>query len=534
MYSLGLEFSTQSVKMAVLDVSDGTAIFTSGFSYDDAFPHYGTSGGVLPHQDASVRHAPAVMFLDALDAAFLQLQNSHVDLSRIKAVKADAMQHCTVYVDDDFSRRIAKLNPDHFLLDQLGQCFTRKTSPIWEDRSTEKEVLFLEDALGGRDKVIAETGNRTERRFPAAQIMKWLMGYPDEYVRTGRIFLLSAFITSVLCGKLAAVDTGDGWGTNLNTRDIEAPAWSKKMIAAVSVYAGNEEYTAYVSSTLAKKLGVMTHYDCPSGRISPYFAGKYGINPDTVILAGTGDNPAVLMGCGGTAVISLGSSYTVNGVMEKIIPSYSGEYNIFGYTRGRAMALSVFTNGSKVHDYFFEKYGYAASGDDAWQKYAAAAGGTLLSPREPLMLPYLMDESVPLKRSGFVYDGLQTGDAAAEVRALHISQALALQSHSSHLNRARSICLVGGGARNRFMKQILADVFGAGIYCLDHAAYAAPLGCAISGAKYLSDVSYDEASKKYTQTADGEACFPLDENVAAVQKLIERYRNLEKTKGCVS
>jgi xylulokinase len=533
MYSLGLEFSTQSVKMVVLDVSGGGVVYTGGFSYDSAFPRYGTSGGVLLHQDASVRHAPAPMFLEALDAAFNHLQNNHVEMSRIKAIKADAMQHCTVYINDDFSRKITKLNPGLSLLDQLGQCFTRKTSPIWEDRSTEKEILFIEEALGGQEAMITETGNRAELRFPAAQVMKWLKEHPDEYVRTGRIFLLSAFVTSVLCGRLAPVDTGDGWGTNLNTRDMRSPAWSKKIIAAVSEYAGNEEYMAYVSSSLAKKLGAMTHYDCPAGRINAYFAGKYGLDPDTAVLVGTGDNPAILMGCGGSSVISLGSSYTVNGVMDKIIPSYSGEYNIFGYARGHAMALSVFTNGSKVHDYFFEKYGYMASGDDAWQRYADAAGSALLSPREPLMLPYLMDESVPLRKSGLVYDGLTAGDAAAEIRALHISQALALKMNSSHLNEARFICLVGGGSRNRFMRQVLADVFGAGIYSLDNAVYAAPLGCAISGAKYLSGVSYEEASKKYNHTTDGETCFPLDENAAVIHELLERYGDLEKTTAVV-
>ncbi|MDI6743095.1 MAG: FGGY-family carbohydrate kinase [Smithella sp.] len=529
MYSLGLEFSTQSVKMVVLDVSGGGVVYTGGFSYDSTFPHYGTSGGVLLHPDASVRHAPARMFLEALDAAFLHLKNRNVEVSRIRAVKADAMQHCTVYVDDDYSRKIMKLNPGFSLLDQLGQCFTRKTSPIWEDRSTEKETAFLEEALGGKEKVISETGSRAELRFPAAQIMKWLRSCPDEYVRTGRIFLLSAFITSVLCGRLVPVDTGDGWGTNLNTCDMDSPAWSRKMIAGVSQYAGNDDYTAHVALTLPKKLGAITHYDCPAGRINAYFSAKYGLDPDTAVLVGTGDNPAILMGCGGSSVISLGSSYTVNGVMDKIIPSYSCEYNIFGYTRGHAMALSVFTNGSKVHDYFFEKYGYTASGDDAWQRYAAAAGGSLLSPREPLMLPYLMDESVPLRKSGFVYDGLTAGDAGAEIRALHVSQALALKIHSSHLNQTRSICLVGGGSRNRFMRQVLADVFGAGIFCVDNAVYAAPMGCAVSGAKHLNGLSYGEAAIKYVQGREMEECFPDNLNSTAVQCLLERYARLEKS-----
>lgn len=531
MYSLGIEFSTQSVKMAVLDVSGGDVMYTGGFSYDALFPHCGTSGGVLPDPDPSVRHAPSFMFLEALDAAFLHLRNTGIDMFRIKAIKVDAMQHCTVYVNDDFTRVVETLDPGQSLLNQIGKCFTRKTSPIWEDRSTRREIEFLENILGGEDEIIRETGNRAEQRFPASQIMKWLKKYPDEYRRTGHIFLLSAFMTSILSGQVVPADTGDGWGTNLNTCNIHSPAWNEKMISAVSRYAGNTEDSDGVASTLAKKLGDMTHYDSPVGKVSPYFVNKYGMNSKTVVLAGTGDNPAILLGCGGTSVISLGSSYTVNGVMDKIVPSKSGEYNIFGYTRGRAMALSVFTNGSKVHDYFFEQYGYGGTNDDDWEKYAAQAGPPELSPEEPLMLPYLMDESVPLRKSGFVYDGLKEGDAKSVIRALHISQALALKLHSAHLANVRSLCLVGGGARNDFMKQLLADVFGTGVYCLENTVYAAPLGCAISGAKDVSGLSYEEAAGKYVHSRDVETSLPLDINTDIVKILLERYANLEKLKA---
>jgi len=44
------------------------------------------------------------------------------------------------------------------------------------------------------------------------------------------------------------------------------------------------------------------------------------VNPDAVVLAGTGDNPATLPGCGGRLVISLGSSYS-NFIVD-FIPGY--------------------------------------------------------------------------------------------------------------------------------------------------------------------------------------------------------------------
>jgi xylulokinase len=194
----------------------------------------------------------------------------------------------------------------------LVSSITRKTSPIWEDRSPVKEAAYLARVLEEYDSIEALTGNRAELRFPAAQVLKWASQAPHEYYRTAHIFLSSAFLTSILAGKIVAVDTGDGWGTNLNTLDIEHPGWSNVVLKVVDGYLD----TPKTGLSLWDKLGEMAHFDTPVGKISPYFAKKYGINPDALVLAGTGDNPATLLGCGGRTVISLGSSYTINGVMQ--------------------------------------------------------------------------------------------------------------------------------------------------------------------------------------------------------------------------
>ena len=143
---------------------------------------------------------------------------------------------------------------------------------------------------------------------------------------------------------------------------------------------------AGINSPLSSRLGEIDHYDADAGVINNYFIKKYGLSPDTAILTGTGDNPATLLGCGGKIVVSLGSSYTVNGVMEKITPSENEEYNVFGYTRGKAMALSVITNGAKVHDHFLQEY-LIKSEDKSpdstdWEEYIKIAGSPDLSPEE--------------------------------------------------------------------------------------------------------------------------------------------------------
>jgi xylulokinase len=530
-YALGLDFSTQAVKIVVLDVHSAEVLYTGSFDYDNAFGYYGTRGGVLPAEQLEIRHTSPFMLIEALDLAFRRLHEGHVDMSCIKAVKSDAMQHCTVYTGASFGERVAVLDHHQYLLPQLGSSITRQTSPIWEDRSPVKEAAYIASALEKYGSIEAITGNRAELRFPAAQILKWASQSPHEYCQTAHIFLLSAFLSSILAGKIVPIDTGDGWGTNLNALDIQHPGWSNVILKVANDYLDSRKTGLLVRD----KLGEMAHFDTPVGKISPYFVKKYGINPDAMVLVGTGDNPATLLGCGGRAVISLGSSYTINGIMHKITPSLTGEYNIFGYIPGKAMALTVFTNGAKVHEFFLEKYisrGKGVSGvEKNWDAYVSAAGEAIMLEDEKLMLPYLIDESVPLRPRGIVREGFDELDAEVNIRALHISQALSLRLHSGHLSYAGALCLVGGGTKNRFLRQVITDIFNTGTFAIRYADLAAPFGCAVSGARYLLDISYEDAASKFVEVDRGSFMYPLRQNQSSIRTLLQRYEALQKSKN---
>ncbi len=521
-YSLGIEFSTQSVKMVVLDLDNSNIAWSGSFNYDQAFPQYNTSGGVLPSKNEEIRHTSPFMLIEAVDLAFKTLSESSIDTSLIKAVKADGMQHCTVYTNSSFKNAVSELNSQKNLLDQISSCISRNSSPIWEDRSTADEAYYLTEALKIDGGILNITGNRAELRFPASQILKWVKESPEEYNNTASIFVLSAFITSILSGTISPVDTGDGWGANLNNLDIDNPGWSSTVIAVMNKYLNDEG----INSDIASKLGKMDHYDADAGTINPYFSRKYGFSPDTSIVLGTGDNPATLLGCGGNIVVSLGSSYTVNGVMEKIVPSATEEYNVFGYTKGKAMALSVITNGGKVQDDFKGRY-VKDSEDSSWKKYTDMAGDSKLSSDEKLLLPYLFDESVPLRKKGIIRDGFSDESGEQNIRALILSQVLSLKLHSDHLGDVKDLCVVGGGAKNSTMMQWIADAFGAETYTIEDPATAAPLGCAIGAAVKALNISYEEAADRFVKKDPASVIKPISENVKIMQELVKQYQELE-------
>lgn len=512
--------------MVVLDIYINKVVYTGMFDYDNTFPEYNTSGGVLDLEKTELRHTSPFMMIEALDYAAASLKKAGINCGNIRAVKVDCMQHCSVCTTDAFGSTLAKLDAGSTLHDQLKHIITRRSSPIWEDRSPVAEALWLTESLRSAGGIEALTANRAELRFPASQVLKWAVESPKEYRATAHIMLLSAFMTSILAGIIASVDTGDGWGTNLNSIDIANPSWSSLVLNEINQYLQKNG----INDPLTPKIGSITPYDTVIGRISPYFVNKYGWNTSAIVLNGTGDNPATLLGCGGQTVVSLGTSFTVNGVMKEVVPSASGEYNVFGYTPGTAMALTVFTNGAKLHDHFLRRYlksSQTAKFTDR-EKYAILSGDTIINDNEPLMLPYLFDESVPLRKKGIVRDGFDESNAAVNIRALHIAQALSLKLHSEHLQNVLSLCIVGGGANNRLLKQLVADCFDASIYTINNAAFAAPLGCAISGARHLLGITYDEAAGLFVDRDESSLLRPIDKNRHAISLLIKRYAELEK------
>jgi xylulokinase len=518
--SLGLEFSTQSGKAVLLDLDEARVIHSEQVSYDEAFPAYGTRGGVLPNEDPAVRRTPPAMLLEAMDLLFARLWEAGAALEQVRAVKLDAQQHCTVYTDASLAQRLDSLEDGRSLAKHLGPAFSRPEVPIWEDRSTGEEVRRLEEALAGRGGLQMLTGNRGEPRFPAAQILGWADENPRDYDRTAHIFVLSAFLTSVLTGRITPVDTGDGWGTNLNSLDLRSPGWNPAVLEAME----GELRAAGCRSGLAKKLGEMRPYDTPAGPPSTYFSRRYGLSPAAEVLCGTGDNPATLLGCGGELVISLGSSYTVNGTLQEPSPEPGAEYNIFGYIPDSAMGLSVITNGAKLHDHFRGTY----LGGADWGSYARSTGGRKVREEEPLMLPFLQAESVPQAQAGIRRLGLDEADARANIRALHISQVLSLRLHAGHISKVDQIAVVGGQSQNDALRRFLTDAFGVPSYRIAEGEAAAPLGCAIAAARHSLGISYRRAAERFVQAEPRSRMEPELSLRPVYEKLLARYAELER------
>jgi len=445
---LGFDLGTQGLAAIAIEVEGERrrVVFQRSLDFDAEFPRYGTDHGVLPREDPLVAESSPLLWAEALDRMMgLIATEGGFDLARVRAVAGSAQQHGSVYLNHTAGGTLAGLDPGQPLEAQLHGIFTRKASPIWMDSSTAKQCAEITRALGGAEAVARLTGSRAFERFTGPQIRKFEQYDPAAYRRTTTIHLASSYLASLLAGRRAPIEPGDGAGMTL--MDLARKAWAPAALAATA-------------PDLAQKLPPLVASDTVVGSLSPYWVRRYGF-PEAAVVAWSGDNPCSLIGTGlvaeGAIAISLGTSDTLFGPMEvpRTDPSLAG--SVFGSPTGAYMGLVCFKNGSLAR----ERVRDAHRMD--WPAFSRALRETKPGNGGALMLPWFEPEITPdVPHAGVRRFGLDAGDGPANVRAVVEAQMMALANHARWMGvSVRELRATGGAAANREILQVMADVFGA-------------------------------------------------------------------------
>ncbi|MCU0595340.1 MAG: FGGY family carbohydrate kinase [Desulfobacterota bacterium] len=443
---LGLDLSTQSLTAVVIRLPGGVTLQQS-IAFDEAYPSYLTKGGVRLGQSASEVFADPRMWAQALDDMLLRLKADKVTGS-IRAIGVSAQQHGTVYLNSLFAENLTGLDPALPYHRQIQRVFSRDLSPVWMDSSTHMECREITEALGGPKQVARLTGSVATERFAGPQIRKFWKKHPENYGATSHIALVSSFLTSLLTGRVAPVDAGDGYGTNL--ADIRSGNWSGKALHATA-------------PGLLERLPRLTAKDVLVGPVSPYLTHRFGFEPDTSVVVGSGDNPCSLVGLGLLGVpdfhaVSLGTSDTYFGYTKGLDEMERSEGHLFGAADGRFMALVCFKNGSLAREAVKNSYGLS------WDDFSRILLETQPGNQGRIMLPYFLPEITPLVLKPGVrrFGGLTAEDVRGNVRAVAEAQAMAMYLHSGWIgSRPKRILVTAGGSENRGLLTVLSHVFGA-------------------------------------------------------------------------
>jgi xylulokinase len=383
------------------------------------------------------------------------------------------------------------------------------------DASTSVQCAEIANAVGGDAALAARTGSRAFERFTGPQIRKFAQADPAGYAATDRIHLVSSFMASLLTGRHAPVDPGDGSGANL--MDLSERQWWGPALDATA------------AGLLAKLPSVAQPWTI-IGQLSGYWQERHHL-PAAKVVAWSGDNPCSLIGVGlvreGRVAISLGTSDTIFGLMTEPRVDPSGTGHVFGAPTGDYMGLTCFSNGSLARERVRDAFGLG------WADLSRLLESTPPGNQGRVLIPWFEPEITPAVLRPQVHRyRLSRDDAPGNVRGAIEAQMMSMAMHSRWMGIGiDTIHATGGAAINRQILQVMADVFGADVY-RSTVSNSAALGAALRAwhADALDEgppLSWDEVTRTLAQPAPASRVAPEPEAVAVYRRLLPLYAACE-------
>jgi xylulokinase len=426
----GIDSSTQSTKVLLVDADEGTVVGQAS----------------APHPDGT--ECPPQAWWEALSAAGRDL------LDRAQAVGVAAQQHGMVTVDDAG----AVVRP----------------AMLWNDVKSAPEAAALVPEFGGPAEWAARTGSVPTASFTVTKL-RWLAEHePEHAARVHRVMLPHDWLTWRLAGGGPAVTDGD--------RSVE-PVTDRGDASGTGYFspAAGTWRPDYAERALGHPVA-LPRIAAPAEVVGRTSRGA-------ALSAGTGDNMGAALGLGlaeGDVAVSVGTSGTAYAVTSAMTADPSGLVSGFADATGRFLPLACTLNAARVLDVTARMLGVDAAGlSDLALKAPPGAEGVVL-------LPYLDGERTPNRpAANGVLRGLTTANATQEnlaraaVEAVLCSLADAIDALRPCGITPGRIVLTGGAARSAAVRMIAPSVFGLPVVVPEAAEYVA-LGAARQAAWALS------------------------------------------------
>ena len=438
----GIDSSTQSTKVLLVNADDGTVVAEAS----------------APHPDGTECHPDR--WWEALSAAGRGL------LERAEAVGVAAQQHGMVTLDDDG----AVVRP----------------AMLWNDVKSAPQAAAMVEEFGGPAEWAVRTGSVPTMSFTVTKL-RWLAERePEHAARAARVMLPHDWLTWRLAGGGPRGSAGlSGTGEAGRGQTVE-PVTDRGDASGTGYFSPADG--SWLPDFAARALGhpvALPRIAAPAEIVgqAPWGAA---------ISAGTGDNMGGALGMGllgGDVAVSIGTSGTAYAVTSAMTADPSGLVCGFADATGRFLPLACTLNAARVLDVTARMLGVDAAGlSDLALKASPGADGLVL-------LPYLDGERTPNRpMANGVLRGLTTSNATPEnlaraaVEAVLCSLADAIDCLRPCGITPGRVVLTGGAAKSEAVRLIAPTVFGLPVVVPEAAEYVA-LGAARQAAWALSGLS---------------------------------------------
>ncbi|HSG81500.1 MAG TPA: FGGY family carbohydrate kinase [Gemmatimonadota bacterium] len=429
----GLDVSTQSTKLVVIDPATGEVVHIDRIEYDRDLPRYGTEEGAVAGLGEGVSESDPRMWTEAVDTLLGRLREAGVAAHRIRCISVSGQQHGLVALAADGS-------------------LARPRAKLWNDFSTLEECQILTDAVGGPEAMIEEVGNTQRTGYTAPKILHLKRHEPENYARAHVLLVVHNYInwhlTGGAAGGIAVLEPGDTSGMALWHPGLRQ--WSRVVIDAID-------------PALPGKLPPLQPADRSIGNVGSALAARFGLAPECRIDAGSGDNMYGAVGTGniepGMVTVSLGTSGTACTILEEPFIDPTGEIAAYCDSTGRYLPLLCVSNMANGYNAVLEHFDLTHEEfDDIVRRTPPGNGGRVL-------IPWYEGERTPdLPLAAPGYFGFDLPDFMPEVlcRAVLEGHVMNLYEGSVSLPvTPREIRLTGGLANSPSWCQTIADVFDA-------------------------------------------------------------------------
>lgn len=432
----GVDSSTQSCKVEIRDLDNGT-LLTSGSA-----PHPPAFGPCSEQHPSDWWKAFQAALTSAISA-------SGVTGRDVVAVSVAAQCHGLVPLDASGS--------------------VIRPAKLWNDTTCAAQVTVLRERIGPA-RWIDLVGSLPTAAFTVGKLAWLAQTEPRHFAVLDRVCLPHDWLTMQLSG-VHVTDRSDASGTGYYSTD------QRKYLEEILALIGTDRDWERV---LPEVLGP----DDPAGMITATAAEELGLNPATVVGAGGGDQHAASLGLAvkpGEVVYTIATSGVVYTVSPDPVFDHGGLVDRVADMTGGYLPLVSTLNAARVTDWMA---GLLGVDHERLAQLALAA-----DPGAPETLVAFLDgERKPDRpHASGVLAGLTSSTRREDLaRAAHTGALLGLLHGEQAINAGGvrtdgQVLIVGGGSRSAAYRQLLADLTGRPVSIAD-AAEGTARGAAVQAA----------------------------------------------------
>lgn len=485
---IGIDSGTQSTKGVVLSEREKKVIAQASCSY-----------GLIENEKGGREQDPRVWIEACINVLKELLADGKITPRNVQGIGVSGQQHGMVP------------------LDSMGSVL--RPAKLWCDTETVSQCAALTRRIGGEAAVVELIGNQFSAGFTASKVLWLKENEPEIYEKLDTILLPHDYINYWLTGNLCT-EYGDASGTAYF--DVVRRTWSKEILRAIDP-----------DRDLQTCLPRIIDPAEPSGTLRSELADEFGLPGTVLISSGGGDNMMAAIGTGnvipGVVTTSLGTSGTIYAYSEKPVIDPSAELAAFCSSSGGWLPLVCTMNVTVATELVRSLLNVSLEEMNQHVEQVAEGSGGLL------LLPYFNGERTPAlpgataTLGGMTSLNMKPGNiarAAMEGATFGLRYGLEIIKQNGII--PDEIRLVGGGAKSKVWRQLVADIFNCSVVSID-SEEAGATGAALQAVwckeNALEGIScaIKDITDQYVALDEDTRCNPSQRTSATYDDLYRRY-----------